>query len=217
MSKFVLSPEEAVKVENWITTGRGVLIWTSKDLSTARPDMITPGDVTQAPHWAYVGQPQKADIDSFVIIKRTKVDLPPEWFPPCSYCEGKGTRAIQDIADIRQEPVKQVRKRLQEDPRVTMRGPDHFDCFACHGSGHTVEAPRFRVTRLPPFRGGGWECSASGINKCVKLCRKMEDFYGVPKIKWDWEYVGYGMGSAVFFTEEEKQFSIAAETQEQAG
>lgn len=217
MSKFVLSPEEAVKVENWIITGRGVLIWKSKDLSMARPDMITPGDVTQAPHWAYVGQPQKADIDSFVIIKRTKVDLPPEWFPQCQYCKGKGTRTIQEIAEIRNQPVKQVRKEFQSDSRFTMRGPDDFDCWSCRGTGHTVEAPTFRVKRLPPYKGGGMECSASGINKCVKLCRKMEEFYGVPEIKWDWEYVGYGMGSAVFFTEEEKQFSIAAETQEQAG
>jgi hypothetical protein len=211
VNKFVLTPEEAVKVENWITMGRGVLIWRSKDLSISRPDMITPGDATQAPHWAYVGQPEKADIDTFVVVKRTKVDLPPEWFPPCPHCNGKGTRSVQEIADIRGESVKQVRKQFQDDNRIVMRGPDDFDCWSCRGSGHTVEAPTFRVKRLPPYKGGGMECSATGINKCVQLCRKMEEFYGVPDIKWDWEFIGNGMGQAVFFTEEEKPFSCAVE------
>jgi hypothetical protein len=45
--------DESGKVREWIDAGRGVRVWESHDIGAGRPDMMTPGDVTMPPHWAY--------------------------------------------------------------------------------------------------------------------------------------------------------------------
>lgn len=43
------------KVRDWLTASRGLRVWSSQEIGTNRPDMMTPGDVTTEPHWAYKG------------------------------------------------------------------------------------------------------------------------------------------------------------------
>lgn len=47
--------DTAGKVKAWLDAGRGLRVWTSQEIGPRRPDMLTPGDVTDAPHWAYRG------------------------------------------------------------------------------------------------------------------------------------------------------------------
>jgi hypothetical protein len=55
MSTQTLYPimDESGKVREWFAAGRGVRVWTSQDIGAGRPDMLTPADCTDAPHWAY--------------------------------------------------------------------------------------------------------------------------------------------------------------------
>jgi len=201
--KFTLcTPEDTAKVIDWIKSGRGVLRWTNKDLSNmSRGDMFTPGDADKAPHWAYVGQPEPVELDEIEVRTRTKVDLPPEWGPECPQCKGTGHRTVQEIAAIRKtDDIDGVRESLRESTWLT-GDTDTFECRSCGGTGHIVERPEFRVKRLPPYRGGGMEVSAAGINKCIKLCRKLEAHYGIDNVQWDWEHWDNGLGRGYFFTE----------------
>lgn len=45
--------DETGKVREWLDKGRGLRVWVSHDLGAGRPDILTPGDVERAPHWAY--------------------------------------------------------------------------------------------------------------------------------------------------------------------
>ena len=202
-SKFTLSSAvEADKVRDWFKTGRGAYRWTSKDLSMARGDMCTPGDVTTAPHWAYVGHPEKAELEDFEVTIRTKVDLVPEWYPDCKYCDGKGCRSVASLALIRKEEESVTREMLQKDGRTVFVDDNNIQCWSCRGTGADITPPEFKVTRQPPYRGGGYTVSQAGIKKCEKLCRKLETHYGLEKVLWDWEGREFGMGQAFFFTEE---------------
>lgn len=228
-SKFTLtSVEEADKVRGWFKSGRGVYRWTSEDLSTARGDMITPGDVTTAPHWAYVGHPEKAEPEDFEVVIRTKVDLVPEWYPECEHCKGRGHRTVHEIAEIRGVTDEQAKDGLVRGGSAKWTDESTFECFSCHGSGHEVIPPKFRVKRLPPYKGAGWHVSNAGKSACNNLCVKLANHYNLgeynnaPKairgqlgsefVKWDWQHQGYGMASAHFFTESVTPFTEFAES-----
>lgn len=201
--KFILSdPKQVEQVTEWFRTGRGALRWKTCDLSNmSRPDILTPGDADKAPHWAYVGQPEEVTPDEIEVRTRTKVDLPPEWGPECPQCKGTGHRTVQEIAAIRKtDDIEGVRESLRGSTWLT-GDTDTFECRSCCGTGHTVELPEFRVRRLPPYKGGGMEVSATGINKCIKLCRKLEAHYGIDRVGWDWEMWDNGLGRGYFFTE----------------
>ena len=45
--------DTAVKVIGWYASGRGIRVWKSHDLGANRPDLLTPADSTEKPHWAY--------------------------------------------------------------------------------------------------------------------------------------------------------------------
>jgi hypothetical protein len=212
--KFVLSPDEAIKVRGWITSGRGVARWTNKDLSCmSRPDMVTPGDSETAPHWAYVGQKEAMALSDFEVITETVVVVPPEWFPECERCEGTGKRSIEKLADIRGESVNTV-KFLMSTGAIPFRScgdSEHFHCNSCDGCGHEISLPEFRVKRLPPYRGGGFEISKAGQAKAEKMARRLEDTHDLERgsVKWDWEHRFGGLGQVTrFFTETSEAFSI---------
>lgn len=225
-TKFTLtSAAEADKVRDWFKSGRGVYRWTSKDLSMARGDMITPGDVTAAPHWAYVGHPEKAEPEDFEIVTRTKVDLVPEWYPDCKYCDGSGCRSVKSVALIRKEKASLTREMLQNDGRSVWVDKNNIQCWSCRGTGAEITPPTFRVKRLPPYKGGGWQVSNAGKAACNDLCVKLANHYklgehnNAPKairgqlgsefVKWDWEGREYGMGQAYFFTEKTTPLEIS--------
>jgi hypothetical protein len=45
--------DETGKVREWFAAGRAVRVWRSQDIGAGRPDMLTPADCMDAPHWAY--------------------------------------------------------------------------------------------------------------------------------------------------------------------
>lgn len=209
--KFVLSTiEDVKKVQGWFREGVGVYRWKNKDLSCmSKPDLVTRGDVTGAPHWSYAGHPEKAEVEDFEVRLRKGVALVPEWYPECEYCKGRGFRTVREIAVIRHEcDVEITRASLMSDGRTEWIDEDSFKCWSCRGTGHNVTPPRFKLTRLPPYRGGGFEVSKVGITKCEKLCRELEKHYGVEKVEWDYEFIDNGMGEGRFFTEDVSPFEV---------
>lgn len=122
--------------------------------------------------------------DKFILTDPTEVSKVQEWFRT-----GRGAYrwSTCDLSNMSR-------------PDILTPG-DATQCWSCRGSGHTVTPPKFRVKRLPPYRGGGMEVSATGINKCIKLCRKLESHYGIDNVQWDWEAWDNGLGRGYFFTE----------------
>lgn len=208
--KFVLqSQAKADLVREWFKTGRGVYRWTNNDLGNpSAPDMITPGDATQAPHWAYVGQPTPVTPDELSVEIRKAVEPVYKDHPVCQYCKGEGKRTYQAIADLRNEPVEKAREELRKMWPESHIDDGFFTCRSCWGSGHNVEPITFRVKRLPPYKGGGYEVSKAGQDKCERMCRRLEKYHGLEKVEWDWELREYGMGKGIFFTVERTDFTV---------
>lgn len=205
MAHFVVPSEKAEEVRQWHTSGRGIYMWTSKDLSTPRPDMITPGDVVQAPHWAYVGQPIKLDPSEIIVVTETKIEVNPEWFPKCSICGGCGNRTVDEVLIIRNQPVNADTRNalideLSKDGRTQW---DHrhmgiFKCWSCKGSRHDVQLPTARVKRA---FWGQLRVSNTGITKFNALAKKLEAFHGISDVKWRIDMVDTDLCQPFFYTE----------------
>ena len=73
--KFVIVTDKDLhNTIQWLKDGRGLKRWVFADLSTMRPDVLTPGDVA-APHWAYTQSSPEDPADVIVEI-RTPVESP---------------------------------------------------------------------------------------------------------------------------------------------
>ena len=72
--------DESGKVRTWMDAGRKVRVWKSADLSMYRPDMLTPGDVSQAPHWAYpVADSRMLDVGNVIFYEACSIDSKLTW------------------------------------------------------------------------------------------------------------------------------------------
>lgn len=200
MSKFTITTvEDLDKVISWIKDGRGIKQWFSADLSTPRPDQITPGD-KGSPHWAYTTY-KDLDPKDIEVAVRTWVAMVPEWHPKCERCNGTAKRSIAELASIRKESFEVTKAFVNSDSWHWGKPEgDHFPCNYCHGTGHTITPITFKVTRK--FWG---QCNVSqaGIRKCEAMACKLAKHYGKP-ISWDWEWIGGGMAQAYFYHAESK-------------
>ena len=207
--KFTIDKQETLdQVRQWFKDGRGAYRWTNKEIGNPRGDVLTPGDSTQAPHWAYVGQPESVQPEDIEVRLRCPVSLPGAWYPACERCQGTGKRSYQSIADIRGcSDVGAIRQEILNQHNHVIVDDDHFQCWSCGGGGNVIKPPTFKVKRE---YWGGYTVSDTGKNKCNKLCRDLEKHYDLPysTVLWDYEFIGRGMGQGRFYTEDIKPFTL---------
>lgn len=206
---FEITPDQEDQVRSWYKEGRGCYRWRSRDLSSRRPDVITPGDTDKAPHWAYVGKPISITPDQIVVNKRTAVSLVPEWFPKCDTCKGRGHRTLQEIHALRkEETIAELRKSLNDGGRMEWLDEEQttFKCWSCHGSAHDIKQPTARWINRPTWRSS---VSDTGILKFNKIAEKLAKHYGLSSlVLWDAVHLGYGLVEAHFYTEEKSPFVV---------
>jgi len=194
MSKFTVDIETAQKVRHWWNEGRGVTLWRSIDLNCVADSWITPTDSGQ-PSWR-AGNPSPLWPHETPVETRKRVTLPPAGFPVCEMCQGSGIHTIGKLATMRGESVADTLRKIKEGD-ISIVGKigenDTFPCNVCSGTGHVVTYPNVRVTRLPPYKGGGIHFQSAKVDK---MAAKL----GV-NVKWDIDYaIGYGLAKVYFYT-----------------
>lgn len=199
--RFVITdPKQLEQVISWHTDGRGIYRWTNKEIGVCRGDIITPGDVTQAPHWAYVGHPTEESIDNIDYVVRTPVDYIAEDFPVCEHCHGTGYRSVADLAKIRQEDPEATREHLRKpDSPWKLVDDDHFVCNFCNKTGHIVTRISGRGVRK--YWGGVW-FSRTLQNKAYTMSIKLKKHYRIEgPVRWDYEWSWSNTYTVRFFAE----------------
>ena len=181
----------ADKVVSWVKDGRGVRLWKSHDLGAGRPDVITPGDVDEKPHWAYCSY-HDIGLNDIEFDERHVMAIPPEWFPECRMCKGTGRRSYEALSLIRGQTVAETKREVGSWCEPV--DEDHFVCTYCHGARHEVERFKIRVERK---YWGGWE-PVGGVKfgdgtwepprKVARMLKKLSAHYKRQDIKWDWGY-----------------------------
>lgn len=196
--KFHVIDEDSLgKVTSWVQAGRGITIWKNLYIGDTAGSQITPGDADK-PHWKY-GDPEPIDPKDIEVEHRVKVDLVPEWYPKCDRCKGSAKRSLQELADIRKEPIE-VTREMTAKPDWNW-GPiedDHFPCNYCRGTGHTITRISFKVKRT--FYGG-LVVSDAGKRKSNEMVAKLKKHHGIKdEVTWDWEWIDAGMAESHFYS-----------------
>lgn len=192
-TQFTIDRETAEKVRYWWNEGRGIALWRSIDLNCVADRWLAPSD-NGKPSWR-AGDPLPLWPNQILVESRVRVPLNPAQFPICKRCNGNGKRSLAELAEIRKETIEQTRERVFSVDNASW-GPlsgDVFPCNQCNGTGHVVEYPNVRVTRLPPYKGGGVHFQSAKVDKMAKKLGE--------NVKWDIDYsIGYGLAKAYFYT-----------------
>jgi hypothetical protein len=203
---FTIAPEKVEMVRDWFKNRGGVLRWTNKDLGNCgAPDKITPalpdpGETKQAPGWAYVGDSFPVKPEEIGVRTETAVVLPPEWFPVCDRCDGTGKVSVASLAKVRKQTQKATLAALKSDGRTLLVDAKNIKCWCCDGTGHKERRIQVRVKKAPWI---GYDLFDAGKEKARKIAKKLG-----PDVKWDFEFVGYGLAQLRFYREKIEPFTL---------
>lgn len=135
--------DESGKVQSWLDSGRGLRVWQSHDIGAGRPDMLTPGDATEKPHWAYP-EPSEiltaADVVFFhkVMVDRSWTDTPAGWRAAQRYL---GSMSIAEKHEDVQVPIgRKLTRYTIEGLRLDSETKVHMPGTPAHGPIPGTEA-----------------------------------------------------------------------------
>lgn len=199
--QFNLVEDEHIKqVASWVRAGRGLYRWESQDLSCPRGDIVTPADVTRAPHWAYAGHPIPMDPKDVAVEYRTYHPIPVEWSPRCEKCQGSKVRTVAEMAGIWKTDIEDATARMAE-PSWTW-GPvtdGTFPCNYCQGTGHKPEVFTVRVEDRGWFGVHFYDTSK---RKIAKMGQKLREHAGLSRsfvMHHDWEWYDKNIVTVKFY------------------
>ena len=200
---FAIPPEKVAEVREWFASRGGAVRWVNKEIGNSRGELLTPamtdGQPTRPPHWAYVGESFPVNVEDIGVRTVTHVPMPPEWFPVCDRCGGKGKITVASLAKIRKEKTTETLASLKSDNRDKLLDDKHIQCWCCDGTGHKDRHIRVAVRK----HYWGRDISEGGKKKARATAAKLGK-----GVQWDYRETGYGLAELFFFTETITPFTL---------